>query len=307
MQLTQIEVDRHVQTIRSACQGIGTDERAIISVLSVLSPIQMRQVSDAYNQQCGKSLMSELVSETGGQFGELCEDLLMCGDGEFDAHCLYKAMVGFGTNEAAIIDVLVGRTSYETNIMAQAYQMMYKKDLRSSLKKELSGNFEVFALKLLEGRNEQMLANPNDDVLALYKAGEKKIGTDEKTFINIICGRPTNHLRNVFDLYNKQYHKDIITVIKSEFSGDLERGLVATARSVIDNIGRIAASLNAAMRGLGTNDKMLRRIIVRNRSPQIMPQIKAAYKANYGKTLNAEIISETSGDYQRLLLAIIGP
>jgi len=59
------------------------------------------------------------------------------------------------------------------------------------------------------------------------------------------------------------------------------------------------------MSGIGTNDEKLIRLVVRFRAPYFIEPIKEAYKTKYGKTLGKRIKGETSGDYQKLLLACI--
>lgn len=49
--------------------------------------------------------------------------------------------------------------------------------------------------------NKQMAEG---DANALYKAGEKRFGTDEKTFIRIFSERSRAHLAEVANLYNKR-------------------------------------------------------------------------------------------------------
>lgn len=66
-----------------------------------------------------------------------------------DATKLYKAMKGFGTNEAAIIDVLCHRTSSQRQEILLAYKAGYGKDLLQNLKSECSGKFEDLLVALM--------------------------------------------------------------------------------------------------------------------------------------------------------------
>ena len=64
--------------------------------------------------------------------------------------------------------------------------------------------------------------------------------------------------------------------------------------------------LHKAMKGLGTNDTTLIRIIV-TRTEIDMQYIKAEYQKKYKKSLNDAVHSETSGDYRTFLLSLLGP
>jgi annexin D len=60
------------------------------------------------------------------------------------------------------------------------------------------------------------------------------------------------------------------------------------------------------MKGLGTDDSTLTRVIV-TRTEIDMQYIKAEYRKKYGKSLNDAVHSETSGNYRTFLLALLGP
>ena len=47
-------------------KGFGTDEKALIAVLSQLDPLQMAAVRDVYSKQLGRDLYKDVKSETGG-------------------------------------------------------------------------------------------------------------------------------------------------------------------------------------------------------------------------------------------------
>jgi hypothetical protein len=125
-------------------------------------------------------------------------------------------------------------------------------------------------------------------------------------FISIICGRPTAHIVKIMEGYQKTHHKSLREIIKSEMGGDLERGLLAVIDSCVNNIDRICKAVENTMKGLGTNERKLGTLLIRYRDPVRMAEIQEAYEKKYGKSLTEAISSETSGDFEMLLLAISG-
>lgn len=67
-----------------------------------------------------------------------------------------------------------------------------------------------------------------------------------------------------------------------------------------------AKVLHKAMRGLGTDDTTLIRVIV-TRAEIDMQYIKAEYENQYKKSLFNAVHSDTSGSYRNFLLALLGP
>lgn len=69
---------------------------------------------------------------------------------------------------------------------------------------------------------------------------------------------------------------------------------------------KILQVLHKAMKGLGTNDSSLIRVIV-TRTEIDMQYIKGEYLKKYKKTLNDAVHSETSSHYRTFLLSLLGP
>ena len=63
--------------------------------------------------------------------------------------------------------------------------------------------------------------------------------------------------------------------------------------------------LHGAMRGLGTNDQDLIRVVT-TRAEIDMYYIKQEYLAMYRRTLEQAITGDTSGDYRLFLLTLVG-
>ena len=66
-----------------------------------------------------------------------------------------------------------------------------------------------------------------------------------------------------------------------------------------------AQRLHLCLRGLGTKDRNLIRIIV-TRCDIDLGNIKREYEKLFGKSLQADVQGDTSGDYKQALLTLIG-
>ena len=88
-------------------------------------------------------------------------------------------------------------------------------------------------------------------------------------------------------------------------SGDLEDGFKALVMSAKNRPQYFADRLHKAMAGFGTKDSTLIRVIV-SRSEIDLQDVKDEYRTCYQKSLHDAVASETSGDYKKLLLGIVG-
>lgn len=86
----------------------------------------------------------------------------------------------------------------------------------------------------------------------------------------------------------------------------MQQALLFAVRGGIDKAGRDASLLEETMRGLGTKDTLLiHRIIKLHWNKPHFENVKKAYYDKYSRTLEDAVYSETSGDYRKLLLAVI--
>lgn len=210
----------------------------------------------------------------------------------------------------ALIEVLVGRTNAELDAIKAYYHKKYNKTLEAAVESETSGRLRKLLTAILAANRDGGMTHwdVNADVDAFYNAGEKKLGTDESTFIRLLVNRPEAHLRAIFKAYQQKHNgRTFEQVIKKEFSGDLEKALLAIVRSVESRPDYIAKEFENSMAGLGTNDDKLIRLTARNRDPRTMAAVKEAYQKKYGKSLYKRVEGEASGDYRKALLAVIGP
>ncbi|KAF6021017.1 hypothetical protein EB796_020664 [Bugula neritina] len=280
------------ETLRKAMKGLGTDEDALTSVLAARSSSQRLEIVKTFKTMFGKDLISELSSELSSHYRSVCTGLCLSPP-DFDATIIKKAIKGAGTDEAALIEILCTRTNHEIHALNESYKRLYHKKLEQDLIDDTSGHFKRLLVSLVQGNRDESVeidqAKVSNDASQLYAAGEKKLGTDESKFNAILVARSYAHLRAVFAAYRSTTGKDIEDSIKSEMSGDLEDGMLTIVRSVKDRPSLFAKVLYKSMKGAGTKDERLLRVIV-SRCEIDMVQIKQAFQRDYKQSL-ADFIS----------------
>uniref|UniRef100_A0A8C4ELT5 Annexin n=1 Tax=Dicentrarchus labrax TaxID=13489 RepID=A0A8C4ELT5_DICLA len=299
---------KDVEVLRKAMKGFGTDEQAIIDLLGSRSNKQRVPLLRTYKTAYGKDLIKDLHSELSGDFRKLVMATLK-SPAEFDAYELNSAIKGAGTDEACLIEILSSRSNAEIKEINRIYKQEYKKSLEDAISGDTSGHFRRLLISLAQGNRDEReavdISLAKQDAQSLYAAGENKLGTDESKFNAILCARSKPHLRAVFLQYQQMCGRDIEKSIGREMSGDLESGMLAVVKCIKNTPAYFAERLYKAMKGAGTKDKTLIRIMV-SRSEVDMLDIRQEYVKNYGKSLYTDISGDTSGDYKKLLLKFCG-
>jgi len=306
---SRFDPEADCKILRKAMKGLGTDEKAIIDVLAYRSNAQRQQLRTLFKTMYGKDLIDELKSELGGKFEDVVLGL-MAVPADYDAYEIRRAIQGVGTDEDCLIEILCSRSNAQINALTDSYKTKYKSKLENDIKSDTSGHFKRLLVSMTTaGRMENQSPDPAkaaQDANDLYQAGAARLGTDESRFNQILASQSFAQLRLVFEEYHKKTGKSIEQAIKSEMSGDLEKGMLTVVKVVKNRPAYFAEKLYKSMKGLGTDDKALIRVMV-TRCEVDMIQIKREFQLMYGKSLESFIADDCSGDYKRILLALVRP
>jgi len=292
-------------------KGFGTDEKALISILSNKDPLQIDTLRAAYERAHRRNLVSDIQSETSSWFEKALVQLAR-GPLLSDVHNLHEAMSGPGTKELVLNDILLGRSNADLQAIKSAYHHTFHDKLENVVKGDLSMKTERhFLLVLAANRAEDSApVDPrqvDDDVMQIYKATEGKLGTDEILVCSIMSKRNDNQIRAIAHTYKQKFNKDLEKVIKSEFSGHMEDALLFQLRNATDKYMHAAKLLEDSMAGMGTKDHLLiARVIRFHWDRNTLANVKGAYQQRYGRSLGSRVKGETSGDYRRTMLAALG-
>ncbi|GMF18462.1 unnamed protein product [Phytophthora lilii] len=235
-------VDATVEKIHAACDGIGTDDKALVKLLGPLSPNERGLISLRYKELHGQSLRDLVKSETSGDFGYLLQ--LICFTlPQAEAYILFHAMKGAGTSDHLLYSVLMGRTNEEIGLLKKAFFEMYDTDLSVAISDEISGDFLAVIMKALQVSRPyrapttdfhttkalihlfRLNTNPWSFLAEHIEGTMAGIGTDE-TALSAAIVRYHSYLGRILPAYEKKYKMSLHDRIQKEVSGEYQELLL---------------------------------------------------------------------------------
>jgi len=337
----EFDANTDADTLYKAMEGIGTNEKKIIHIVANRSTEQLKEIAKTFKTIYGDDLMKRLENELSGNLervvlerffdryeyqayvarramnieearnveealiGVVCDALVV--EAFVARYAMKAAGIGAGIDEQALIDVVCSKTPAEMENVKTAYKNLFDRDLIKDIESETSGDLRRILVSIATANRETKEVDVEEakaDADSLYDAGEGKWGTDEKMFNKIFARRSFEQLKLTWLYYRKRYGSSIFDVIEKELSGKLRSAFLTIARYIEDPITYYSEVMYDSMKGLGTDDERLIRAIV-SRCEIDLQTVKERYNKLHDKTLEKRIKSETSGDYEKVLLALV--
>ncbi|KAM4527153.1 annexin A1-like [Odontesthes bonariensis] len=295
--------------LESAIKSKGVDKDVIIAVLVKRSNEQRQKIKAMYEASAGRKLDKDLKSALRSDLEDVSLALLMM-PGQFDAYLLRKATKGLGTDEAVLVEILATRSNKEIQEIKRVFKEEYKTDLEEVIKDETSGDFTKALLAMLSAKKDEStevdVELARKDAQILFEAGENTAKADVSTLINILTTRSSPQLTKTFHQYACVSDITLPNALKMELKGDIEDCLIDIVKCAWNTPAFFAEKLHLAMKGPGTCEKTLIRILV-SRSEVDLKKIVEEYRAMFDKTLQEDLLNDTKGHYQKVLLGLCGP
>ncbi len=261
-------------------------------------------IREAYKSVFDKDLIEEINSDLSGNFRRVVVDLFRPA-AERDAIYLNKSMKGAGTDEDTLIEIVCSRPNVDLIKIKEEYKKLYNEELEKKVTSDTSGNLRKILVSLLQCQRSEN-STPDDaecrkTAEELYKAGEGKLGTDEPTFNKVFALSSPPELFSINNYYSQVSPKTLREAIEKEYSGNMKEALNTILEAHCSPSNYFARRINKAIKGLGTNDKMLIRNLCA-REDIDMKEIRLSYQTLFGKDMIDDIKGDTSGEYQKILV-----
>ncbi|CAH9146464.1 unnamed protein product [Cuscuta epithymum] len=291
-----------------AFKGFGCDTTAVINILAHRDASQRGLIQQEYRAMYSEELHKRLSSELSGDVKRAV--LLWVADPAGRDATIIKQSLHEAKDLKAATEVICSRIPSQLQYLKQVYHSMFGLYLEHDIENHMTGDHKKLVLAYVSApRYDGPEVDPaavQHDAKTLYKAGEKRLGTDEKKFIQIFSERSRAHLAAVISAYHVLCDHSLKKAVKSETSGLFEFALLTILQCAQNPAKYFAKTLRKAMKGMGTDDTTLVRVIVTRAEVDLL-YIKAEYHKKYKKSLHDAIHSETSGHYRAFLLLLLGP
>uniref|UniRef100_A0A3Q7IDY9 Annexin n=1 Tax=Solanum lycopersicum TaxID=4081 RepID=A0A3Q7IDY9_SOLLC len=333
------------EAIRKACQGWGTDEKAIISIIGHRNATQKKLIRQAYEELYCEDLVKRLESELSGQFEKAVYRWIL-NPRDRDAVILHVAIKERAIpNYRVVIEYSCIYSPEELLAVKRAYQARYKTSVEEDIAQYSTGHlrkasfflffFLVFLptfifvawsrclclipfatyIQFLVGlagtyryvgdELNARVANSEADIL--HNAISTKDFNNEE-IVRIISTRSTTQLVATLNRYKDHYGSSITKHLLDDTNEGNKEYLLAlrtTIRCISDPQKYYEKVIRYAMNECGTDEESVTRVIV-TRAEKDLKEIKEVYYKRNSVTLDQAITNHTSGNYKAFLLTLLG-
>ncbi|KAK6933946.1 Annexin repeat [Dillenia turbinata] len=295
------------EVIRKACEGWGTNEKALISVLAHRYPHQRLEIRKAYQDRYHEDLIRCLESELRGDFERALYRWIL-DPADRDAVLANVALKNGKVDYRVIIEVSCTRTPEEFLAVKRAYMARYKHSLEEDVACHTTGDLRKLLVALVG-----VYRYDGDEINAKLAASEAEIlhhAIKENEFnheeiVRIVSTRSKTQLLATINRYKDTHDISITKTLAGNRENVLVDSLRAAIRCLTDKGKYFEKVLRNALNKSGTDEDDLTRVIV-TRAEKDLRQIKDLYYKRNSVPVEQAVAKETHGHYEEFLLALLG-
>ncbi|XP_047328372.1 annexin Gh1-like [Impatiens glandulifera] len=295
------------EQLHSAFSGWGTNENLIISILAHRNASQRKLIREAYASSYGEDLLKALDKELTSDFERIV--LLWTYDSdERDAFLGNEATKKWTASNQVLVEIACTRSSQELFSARKAYHSKFKKSLEEDVAYHTTGDFRKLLLPLVssyryEGDEVNMTLAKTEAKLLHEHISKKDYSNDD--IIRILATRSKAQINATLNHYKNEFGQDVNKDLKADPKDEFLSLLRATIKCLVRPQKYFEKVLRLAINKTGTDEWALTRVVA-TRAEVDMKFIKDEYQQRNSVPLDRAIAKDTGGDYEKMLLALIG-
>ncbi|ONI20752.1 hypothetical protein PRUPE_2G031900 [Prunus persica] len=295
------------EALHKACKGWGTDEKAVISILSHRNAAQRYEIRLAYEGLYHEDLIKRLESELSGDFEKAVYRWILDPTDRY-AVLAHVAIKKPETDYNVIVEISSTLSPEELLAVRRAYQLRYKHSLEEDLAAHTTGDIRKLLVALVTtyrydgGEINAKVAKSEADIL--HDAIKDKAFNHEEV-IRILSTRSKTQLMATFNRYRDDHGISISKNLLDDGADDFQKALHVVIRCLNDPKKYFEKVLRQAIKRAGTDEDALTRVIV-TRAERDLKDIKELYYKKNSVHLEHAVAKETSGDYKAFLVTLLG-
>lgn len=304
-----VEIDDICNEIHEACKGWGKDSKRLIAALGSTTGEERKKIALRFPELHDKDLRKLMKEECGkSDFGLVMQFL---GLGPVEAECMMikKAVDGIGSDKLLLYSILCGRSNEDMTLLKKTYYKLYTDDLVARISGEVGGDLKKILMSAVQAAEEDFDPDyhtddkAEEDAIALYEAGQGRWGTDENRMAKIVVLSPPRYLKLVNGVYADKYGYTLFKAFEKELNHLGGEAALFTLGMKLKPYETIAGLIKKATKGFGTNEMLLTCNLIRYQD--LMGFVYLAHENLFEKSIHKRIKDETSGDYKKVLLALL--
>lgn len=295
------------EQLRKAFAGWGTNEELIISILGHRNAAQRKAIRQSYAETFNEDLLKALDKELTHDF-ERAVLLWTLDPAERDAFLANEATKKWTASNQVLVEIACARSSHELLLAKQAYHARFKKSIEEDVAHHTTGDFRKLLYPLIssyryEG-DEVNMTLAKTEAKTLHEHISKKAYSHED-LIRILASRSKAQISATLNHYKNEFGHDINKDLKADPKDEFLSLLRATIKGLTYPEKYFEKVIRLAINKQGTDEGALSRVVT-TRAEVDMKLIKDAYHKRNSVPLDRAIAKDTSGDYEKLLLTLIG-
>ncbi|KAF5740225.1 annexin D1-like [Tripterygium wilfordii] len=300
-------VTEDCEQLRKAFSGWGTNEGLIISILAHRNAAQRKLIRETYAATHGEDLLKALEKELTNDF-ERAILLWTLDPAERDALLANEATKRWTSSNQVLMEIACTRSSNQLLLARQAYHARYKKSLEEDVAHHTTGDFCKLLFPLVssyryEGDEVNMTLAKSEAKILHEKISEKAYSHED--VIRILATRSKSQINATLNHYKNEYGNDINKDLKTDPKDEFLALLRATVKCLVRPEKYFEKVIRLAINRQGTDEGALTRVVT-SRAEVDMKIIAEEYHRRSSVPLDRAIVKDTTGDYEKMLLALIG-